>query len=106
MKSGRKFLSSKEYEVVNNERKDEIEEKQPNKEDGLIVVIPEKKSGRIAKIIGFIKEKLLKEKSEYIDETDRVSDDKFRKSLIIRDKQTGYKKKQSITPKEIDRDER
>ena len=106
MKSGRKFLSSKEYEVVNNERKDEIEEKQPNKEDGLIVVIPEKKSGRIAKIIGFIKEKLLKKKSEYIDETDRVSDDKFRKSLIIRDKQTGYKKKQSITPKEIDRDER
>lgn len=67
MKHGRKFLDSKRYEVINEEKEDEEQqikedEEQPSNEDVALSVLDGKKQGKLAKVIDFFKKRFSKKK--------------------------------------------
>ena len=59
MKYGRKFLDSKRYEVINEEKEDE---EQQSNEDVALSVLDGKKQGKLAKFIDFFKKRFSKKK--------------------------------------------
>lgn len=91
MKYGRKFLDSKRYEVINEEKEDE---EQQSNEDVALSVLDEKKQGKLAKFIDFFKKRFSKKKNETIEyKTDSHVED-FRASLKVQSKRTTSKSKQ------------
>lgn len=99
MKHGRKFLDSKRYEVINEEKEDEEQqikedEEQPSNEDVALSVLDGKKQGKLAKVIDFFKKRFSKKKNETIEyKTDSHVGD-FRASLKVQSKRTTSKSKQ------------
>lgn len=99
MKHGRKFLDSKRYEVINEEKEDEEQqikedEEQPSNEDVALSVLDGKKQGKLAKFIDFFKKRFSKKKNETIEyKTDSHVGD-FRASLKVQSKRTTSKSKQ------------
>ena len=99
MKYGRKFLDSKRYEVINEEKEDEEQqikedEEQQSNEDVALSVLDEKKQGKLAKFIDFFKKRFSKKKNETIEyKTDSHVGD-FRASLKVQSKRTTSKSKQ------------
>lgn len=99
MKYGRKFLDSKRYEVINEEKEDEEQqikedEEQPSNEDVALSVLDGKKQGKLAKVIDFFKKRFSKKKNETIEyKTDSHVGD-FRASLKVQSKRTTSKSKQ------------
>lgn len=91
MKYGRKFLDSKRYEVINEEKEDE---EQQSNEDVALSVLDGKKQGKLAKFIDFFKKRFSKKKNETIEyKTDSHVED-FRASLKVQSKRTTSKSKQ------------
>lgn len=91
MKYGRKFLDSKRYEVINEEKEDE---EQQSNEDVALSVLDGKKQGKLAKFIDFFKKRFSKKKNETIEyKTDSHVGD-FRASLKVQSKRTTSKSKQ------------
>ena len=91
MKSGRKSLDSKRYEVINEEKEDE---EQQSNEDVALSVLDGKKQGKLAKFIDFFKKRFSKKKNETIEyKTDSHVGD-FRASLKVQSKRTTSKSKQ------------
>lgn len=91
MKYGRKFLDSKRYEVINEEKEDE---EQQSNEDVALSVLDEKKQGKLAKFIDFFKKRFSKKKNETIEyKTDSHVGD-FRASLKVQSKRTTSQSKQ------------
>lgn len=91
MKYGRKFLDSKRYEVINEEKEDE---EQQSNEDVALSVLDGKKQGKLAKVIDFFKKRFSKKKNETIEyKTDSHVED-FRASLKVQSKRTTSKSKQ------------
>lgn len=91
MKYGRKFLDSKRYEVINEEKEDE---EQQSNEDVALSVLDGKKQGKLAKVIDFFKKRFSKKKNETIEyKTDSHVGD-FRASLKVQSKRTTSKSKQ------------
>ncbi|HJJ13335.1 MAG TPA: hypothetical protein OIM42_00330 [Clostridiaceae bacterium] len=99
MKYGRKFLDSKRYEVINEEKEDEEQqikedEEQQSNEDVALSVLDEKKQGKLAKFIDFFKKRFSKKKNETIEyKTDSHVGD-FRASLKVQSKRTTSQSKQ------------
>lgn len=99
MKYGRKFLDSKRYEVINEEKEDEEQqikedEEQQSNEDVALSVLDGKKQGKLAKFIDFFKKRFSKKKNETIEyKTDSHVGD-FRASLKVQSKRTTSKSKQ------------
>lgn len=99
MKYGRKFLDSKRYEVINEEKEDEEQqikedEEQQSNEDVALSVLDGKKQGKLAKFIDFFKKRFSKKKNETIEyKTDSHVED-FRASLKVQSKRTTSKSKQ------------
>lgn len=99
MKYGRKFLDSKRYEVINEEKEDEEQqikedEEQQSNEDVALSVLDGKKQGKLAKFIDFLKKRFSKKKNETIEyKTDSHVGD-FRASLKVQSKRTTSKSKQ------------
>ena len=99
MKYGRKFLDSKRYEVINEEKEDEEQqikedEEQQSNEDVALSVLDEKKQGKLAKFIDFFKKRFSKKKNETIEyKTDYHVGD-FRASLKVQSKRTTSQSKQ------------
>lgn len=91
MKYGRKFLDSKRYEIINEEKEDE---EQQSNEDVALSVLDGKKQGKLAKFIDFFKKRFSKKKNETIEyKTDSHVED-FRASLKVQSKRTTSKSKQ------------
>lgn len=91
MKYGRKFLDSKRYEVINEEKEDE---EQQSNEDVALSVLDGKKQGKLAKFIDFFKKRFSKKKNETIEyKTDSHVGD-FRASLKVQSKRTTSQSKQ------------
>lgn len=91
MKYGRKFLDSKRYEVINEEKEDE---EQQSNEDVALSVLDGKKQGKLAKFIDFFLKRFSKKKNETIEyKTDSHVED-FRASLKVQSKRTTSKSKQ------------
>ena len=91
MKYGRKFLDSKRYEVINEEKEDE---EQQSNEDVALSVLDGKKQGKLAKFIDFFKKRFSKKKNETIEyKTDSHVGD-FRARLKVQSKRTTSKSKQ------------
>lgn len=112
MKYGRKFLDSKRYEVINEEKEDEEQqikedEQQPSNEDVALSVLDGKKQGNLAKFIDFFKKRFSKKKNETIEyKTDSHVED-FRASLKVQSKRTTSqaKQEQSQSRNFIEKDE-
>lgn len=112
LKFDKKFLSSKKYEVINNEKENK---KYQIKENTALSVLDEKKQGKIAKFITFLKEKFLNKKNKkdkiYKTVTDKtnITDspvDDFRESLRVKSSKTISQVKQDRDNKVIEKDER
>lgn len=112
MKYGRKFLDSKRYEVINEEKEDEEQqikedEEQQSNEDVALSVLDGKKQGNLAKFIDFFKKRFSKKKNETIEyKTDSHVED-FRASLKVQSKRTTSqaKQEQSQSRNFIEKDE-
>ena len=91
MKYGRKFLDSKRYEVINEEKEDE---EQQSNEDVALSVLDGKKQGKLAKFIDFFKKRFSKKKNETIEYKTESHVGDFRASLKVQSKRTTSKSKQ------------
>ena len=101
MKNGRKFLNSKQYEVIEKE-----DEEHQIKEDNSLSIIDEKEHGKIAKFINFLKERFFKKKSETMTDTIDSPVEDFRESLKVKSKRATSQAKRNIRSKNIEKDER
>lgn len=101
MKNGRKFLNSKQYEVIEKE-----DEEYQMEEDKSLSIIDEKEHGKITKFINFLKERFFKKKSETMTDTIDSPVEDFRESLKVKSKRVTSQAKRNISSKNIEKDER